>query len=255
MTDSSPERLDFCWPEGKRAAVSVSFDDARPSQVDRGLPILDAHGVKATFYVSLDALKGRLDAWRGALANGHEIGNHSLRHPCSGNFPFARDNPLESYTLERVEEELLAANDAIEEALGVRPETFAYPCGQTLVGRGEGSRSYVPVVARHFTVGRRAFDETHNHPLFCDLACATGLDLDCADIEGAMQLIRAALDDNGWLIFMGHDVSDEGRQVTRAHVLDEVCRYAGDPANGLWMDTVVAVGRYIARWRSTARPV
>ena len=39
------------WLEGKTAALSLTFDDARLSQVDQGLPLLDAYGVKATFYV------------------------------------------------------------------------------------------------------------------------------------------------------------------------------------------------------------
>jgi hypothetical protein len=240
---SSPD--EFAWPGGRRAAVSLSFDDARPSQVDVGLPVLDRYGVKGTFYVSLSNAVQRLDAWRAAARVGHEIGNHSLRHACSGNFDFARANPLESYTLERMERELLQANGQIEEILGARPVTFAYPCGQTFVGRGEGLRSYVPVVARHFLVGRRAFDEVHNHPVYCDLARATSLDLDCASFEDAMAMIERAAGDDGWVIFMCHDVGEGGRQTTLADVLDEVCRYAADPANGIWIDTVATVGSFV----------
>ena len=42
---------DFAWPEGKRAAVSLSFDDARASQVDTGTALLNRYDVKATFLV------------------------------------------------------------------------------------------------------------------------------------------------------------------------------------------------------------
>jgi peptidoglycan/xylan/chitin deacetylase (PgdA/CDA1 family) len=168
----------FHWPEGRQAAVSLSFDDARLSQVDLGLGVLDACGVKATFYVSIGNLRQRLDGWRAAAAAGHEIGNHTLTHPCSGNFPFARGKALEDYTLDGMEAELLGANDEIRRLLGVVPRTFAYPCGQTYVGRGPGVQSYVPLVARHFLVGRAAFNETHNDPGFCDLAQAFSLDGD-----------------------------------------------------------------------------
>ena len=41
----------FPWPEGKRFALSLSFDDARASCLDHGIPLLNTHGVKATFYV------------------------------------------------------------------------------------------------------------------------------------------------------------------------------------------------------------
>ena len=37
------------WPKGKEAAISLSFDDARFSQVDRGTALLDSMQVKATF--------------------------------------------------------------------------------------------------------------------------------------------------------------------------------------------------------------
>jgi peptidoglycan/xylan/chitin deacetylase (PgdA/CDA1 family) len=39
------------WPDGKRTATGLSCDDARPSLVDAGVPVLDRHGLKATFYV------------------------------------------------------------------------------------------------------------------------------------------------------------------------------------------------------------
>jgi len=62
------------WPEGKRAAVSLTFDDARPSQIDTGLPLLEKLGVRATFFVSPNNLEKRLEGWKRAAAQGHEIG-------------------------------------------------------------------------------------------------------------------------------------------------------------------------------------
>ncbi len=244
------ERQEFAWPGGARAAVSFSFDDARPTQLDRGVAILNAHGVRGTFYVSLDNVRRRPDEWRRLADDGHEIGNHTLHHPCSANFPWARDHALEDYCLERMEAELLAANEAIEGVLGVRPQTFAYPCGQTFVGRGESLASYIPLVARHFVVGRRAFDEIHNDPLYCDLAQATSLDLDRAGLDHAMGLVRAAVVDGGWLILMSHEVAPAGGQATRPDVLEALCRHVTDPASGLWVDTVVAVGGHVRHARA-----
>ncbi len=176
---------------------------------------------------------------------GHEIGNHTLHHPCSANFPWSREHALEDYCLDRMEAELLAANEAIEGICGVRPRTFAYPCGQTFVGRGEALASYIPLVARHFIVGRHAFDETSNDPIYCDLARAASRDLDRADLGHAMSLVQAAAADGGWLILMSHEVAPAGGQATRPGVLEALCRYATDPANGLWADTVAAVGSYV----------
>jgi peptidoglycan-N-acetylglucosamine deacetylase len=93
----------FQWPRGKRAAISLSFGDARLSQIDRGIAILDKHGVKATFYVSPDGLRKRLSGWRAAVEAGHEIGNHTVHHPCTGNFSWSRGHALEDYDLPRMD--------------------------------------------------------------------------------------------------------------------------------------------------------
>ncbi|MBI2194553.1 MAG: polysaccharide deacetylase family protein [Planctomycetes bacterium] len=240
----------FQWPDGRRVAVSLSFDDARLSQVDRGLPILDAHGVKATFYVSFSSLEKRLEGWRRAAASGHEIGNHTVTHPCSGNFRFARSNALEDYTLERMEKELTDASDRIERLLGVRPRTFAYPCGQKFVGRGENVRSYVPLIARHFVVGRGFLDETHNSPVWSDLAQATGVEFDGTSFEKLQARIDQAAGDGGWLILAGHEIGDDGRQTVLASTLDALCRHARQPSSGIWLDTVAAIGSYVLARRA-----
>ena len=245
MSDEQPT---FRWPDGKRAALSLTFDDARASQVDRGMAILDAHGVKATFYVSIGGAEQRLDGWKAALANGHEIGNHSLSHMCSGNFGFAR-KCLEDCTLEEMEADLLGGSDAIERLLGIRPATFAYPCGQTFVGRGEGTKSYVPLVARQFLAGRNAFDETHNAPGFCDLAHLFGVDGDDHGFQWLKAYVDRAVTQGGWLIFLGHEIREAGRQVTHADALDALCRYATDPANGIWIDTVAAICGHVKHTR------
>ncbi len=242
----------FRWPDGKRAALSLSFDDARLSQTDCALPILDAHCVKATFYVSPAAVEQRIRQWHKAIEHGHEIGNHTMNHPCSGNFAFARSRALEDYTLERMEEELLSANDAIEHLLGVQPITFAYPCGQKFVGRGEEVQSYVPLVARHFLVGRSAFDEIHNDPTFVDLAQATALDADGASFEQIKAMIDHALEDGGWLILLGHEAGTGGRQTVLAEVLEKLCCYVQNPENGIWMETVATIGNHIAQTRKDA---
>ena len=239
----------FQWPEGVRGAVSLTFDDARLSQADVGLPLLDEYGVKGTFYVSPELLKKRLTAWKKALANGHEIGNHSLRHPCTGNFRWARHKALEDYTLAQMREELEGANAEVEAALGVRPATFAYPCGQTYVGRGRELKSYVPLVAEMFLAGRGWMGEGANDPAFCDPAQLLGMELDGLDFAVAKKLIDKAVEDGMWLVLAGHEIGEGGRQTVRADTLRAICEYASDPANGIWIDTVENVTRYIQRSR------
>lgn len=241
----------WTWPDGKRVALSLTFDDARPSQVDQGIPILDAHGVKATFYVSPARLSDRLEGWQAAVAAGHEIANHTLTHPCSANFAFARGNALEDMTLDQMEADILGANGTIERLLGVAPTTFAYPCGQTYVGRGTGVASYVPLVAAHFLAGRGAFNEAHNDPRYCDLAQLFGMAMDDVPFLYLKALLDHAIDGGGgWLVLFGHDVGpDGGRQVTRTDTLDALCQYAADAGSGIWVDTVEAVASYVRKVR------
>src|SRR4051812_42358810 len=109
----------FKWPDGKQTAISLTFDDARFSQVDTGTALLDSYGIKATFFVVPSNLEERLEGWKKAVAKGHEIGNHTMHHPCTGNFLWSRENALENYTLDDMRHELFECNKRVKELLGV----------------------------------------------------------------------------------------------------------------------------------------
>jgi len=51
----------FSWPGGQVAAISLSFDDGRYTQVERGTAMLDSLKIKATFYVVPSAVEERLE--------------------------------------------------------------------------------------------------------------------------------------------------------------------------------------------------
>ena len=240
----------FQWPEGKRAAISLSFDDARLSQIDVGMALLNRYEVKATFYVSLSNVEQRLEGWRAAVAAGHEIGNHTFSHPCTGNFDWSRQNPLEAYTLERMRAELVEANRRLMELLGVTPQTFAYPCGQTFVSRGADTQSYVPLVAEMFLAGRGWQAECANAPHFCDLAQVMGRALDDLTFEQLQPLLEDVRESGQWLLFAGHEIGQPAaRQTTYVSTLEQLLQYVGDPENELWIAPVVTVARYIDEQR------
>jgi len=240
----------FPWPDGKRVAVSLSFDDGRPSQVDRGLDVLNPTGVKVTFFVVPENVKKRLDGWKRAVASGHEIANHSLTHPCTGNFPWSSQNALEGYSLEKMSQQLDDANAEIQSLLGVRMVTFAYPCGQKFVGRGRQLKSYVPLIGEKFLVGRGFMDEYFNDPAFVDMAQAGGTVSDDLDYIQLVKLISQAAAQGAWIIFAGHDIGEKGFQVTDATALTALCKYMQEPANGVWVDTVEKIGRYVQQQRT-----
>ncbi len=241
----------FVWPPGKRAAVSLTFDDSRSTQIEAGIPLLNAHGVKASFYATIARLTPAAARWREAIAAGHEVGNHTVNHPCSCNFGWGTPHVLEEYTLESMERELLAANQQLEELVGVRPASFAYPCGQKFVGRGEQVRSYVPLIARHFLAGRGFRDESCNAPACCDLAQLFGVDYDGMSFAEVKGWLEATAQRGGWLVLAGHDMAVDQRQAVSRATLEETCAYLQDPANGFWVDTVARIAAYVQQQRET----
>lgn len=211
-----------------------------------GIPILDRFGIKGTFYVLPRNLKGRIAKWKKAAANGHEIGNHSLNHPCTGNFDWQTpDSMLENYTLGRMKNELRRANRLLRSALGVSPTSYAYCCGQNFVGRGVHLKSYAPLVAKLFVVGQAGFSETYANPTRCDLAQVPSIKFDNKTFEELMVTLDSALSDGSWLILMGHEVGDiRAKQTTSASALQKLCSCLRRLPE-VWVDTVTAVGRYV----------
>jgi peptidoglycan/xylan/chitin deacetylase (PgdA/CDA1 family) len=243
----------FSWPEGKTIAVSLSFDDARHSQVDKGTALLDQYGVKATFFVVPAQVEERLDGWRHVVANGHEIGNHTRTHPCSGNYVWSRQKALENFSLKEMRQELESCNGQIERLLGVVPGVFAYPCGHTYVGRGTKTKSYVPLVSKHFFAARTYRDNISNDPAYCDLAQLTGIDMDEKDFGEILQRLEYAKQHHHWVILGGHEIGESGHQTTRLSMLKELLDYASNPSNGIWIAPVGTVARYLHERRRNSK--
>ena len=234
----------FAWPKEMRCAVSLTFDDARLTQIEAGIPILDRFGLRGTFYVLVPEVLKFHEAWRTAVSHGHEVGNHTINHPCSANFVWCK-NHLEKYTLQQMCDEFDHADEAIHRALGIWPKTFAYPCGNKFVGRGDQTRSYVPLVNGHFLAGRGFRDETPNNPQLCDLAQLAGVDADRHSFEVLKHWIDRTLEVGGWLCFVNHDVSPTLAQGIKPDTLAQVCDYLKQHT-GVWVDTIANIAQYVA---------
>lgn len=142
----------FAWPDGRRAAVSLSYDDALDSQLDIAIPALDRYGFKGSFYIPLaNATVGtRLADWRAAARNGHELGNHTLFHQCSGSAP-GRDwvepqRDLDTTTAAQMRDQVLLANTLLAAIDGGTRRTLTLPCGESKAKDGD----YATLVNDHF---------------------------------------------------------------------------------------------------------
>lgn len=242
--------LPFPWPEGKKMAISLTFDDARVTNPIEGTDLLDKYGAKATFFILPSNVKKDLPNWQKAVKNGHEMGNHSILHPCSGNFPWSRENALETYTMDDMRQELLEANRQIKDLLGITPKTYAYPCGLTYIGRGKNTQSFVPLIDELFLAGRSWRDEAPADPNYGDLAKLTGMEMDGKDFEEILPLIKQAHRDSQWLILAGHETQADGNQTTRLATLEKIIQYAQDPANGIWLAPMGEIAEYVKAKRA-----
>jgi peptidoglycan/xylan/chitin deacetylase (PgdA/CDA1 family) len=237
------------WPDGKRAAVSLTFDDARPSQVDNGLALLDGHGIRASFYVSPSNLMERRDGWKKAVAAGHELGNHTMHHPCTGHYKWSREHAIENMTLATMENEIVTANAVILHLTGYKALTFGYPCDQTWVGRGAAVQSYVPLVAKHFICGRGGMPEgTPVDPEWLDLALVPCVGSDGRSLDELKTAVERAVEAGSWLVPCGHEIGNPGFQVTDAGVLDAFCGWLKG-RNDILVGTVAEVAGIIREKR------
>ena len=234
------------WPGSDRCALSISFDDARDSQPRALLPLLDRLGVRATFFVLPDPVERDPGPWREVVAAGHEIGNHTATHPCSANNPWSRHRGLEQLTLADFTRELDEAEQRIEATLGVTPRVFAYPCGNTFVGRGRATRSLVPLVAERFVAGRTFNDTVANAPRHCDLAQVAAVAVDCIDIHQLRPQLEATIADRAWLVVGGHEVGPNlAPETTKLATLEAAVEWCRE--HRVWVDTVGAVAARVAQ--------
>jgi peptidoglycan/xylan/chitin deacetylase (PgdA/CDA1 family) len=236
------------WPGGARAAVSLSFDDARVSQLTEGVPLLRELGLRVTFYLTGSAVGSHGPEWKAAAAAGHELGNHTMTHPCTGHYEWSRAHALEQYTAATMEAEIVEANRVISEATGVTPVTFAYPCGQSFFGRGAAASSYIPTVARLFRAGRGFGDGMGNDLAMIDPARLLAVSTDDRTFDELRPLVDQAIAQGRWLVLGGHDIGiTPGPQVTRVETLRALAAYLKDPSRGVWVGTVAEVAARLAK--------
>jgi hypothetical protein len=63
--------------------------------------------------------------------------------------------------------------------------------------------------------------------------------------EDMKKLATTAAERRSWLVFAGHEIGPSGNQTTQSAALEQFLVYAADPANGVWLDTVAAVAKYV----------
>jgi peptidoglycan/xylan/chitin deacetylase (PgdA/CDA1 family) len=125
------------WPGGRQVAVVLTYDDALSSHLDIAIPALDENGLKGTFFLTGNALTPeQIERWRAAAADGHELGNHTIRHACpQASYPPARKlDTSEAYDVEMMLAEIRTMNTMLAAIDGKSQHSYATPCGQHMAG-------------------------------------------------------------------------------------------------------------------------
>ena len=191
LVTTKPARLDL-----ERPLLTISFDDAPISAAEAGAAILERHGARGTYFISAglggqESHLGRyttLDDVARLAAAGHEIACHTFSHLDCGK---AKANSIAAE---------LDANLQALRAVGVTPQTFAYPYGDV-------SPWAKALINERFIAGRAL-----HHGLIAsgtDLNQAPGVGIEGADGEiVALTWMTRAAQAKAWLVLYTHDVRD-----------------------------------------------
>ncbi|MBQ1024021.1 polysaccharide deacetylase family protein [Micromonospora sp. C95] len=100
--------------------IALTIDDGpHPRWTPPLLDLLDAHGIRATFFLIGDRVREHPELARRIMAAGHPIGNHSMTHP----------QPFAALPRPALRAEIDRTQRAIEDATGVTPRLFRAPGG------------------------------------------------------------------------------------------------------------------------------
>ncbi len=195
---------------GKACAVSLTYDDALNVHLDNVVPILDSLGLKATFYLSgfFPAFRERVSDWKLVAAKGHELGNHTLFHPCMGKLPGREwvkpDYDLGNYTMQRLVDEIRMASTLLEALDGKSKRSFAYPCGETKIG----GASYIDEIRNDFIAARGVKGEMPRIDEI-DLFNVGSYVVNGQSGEELIDLVKQAMMRNALIVFLFHGVEGE----------------------------------------------
>jgi sialate O-acetylesterase len=191
-------------------AVVLTYDDALNTHMDAVVPLLDSLGFKGSFYVSGSSpgLTERVGEWTAVAREGHELGNHTLFHPCDGTAPGREWVPaeydLKGYTVRRMVDEVTAANTLLEAMDGKKERTFAYPCGD----RKAGDSSYVAQI-EHLFIGARGVTGRMERLAGLDLYDVGSYVINGQKGEELIGLVNRAMAEQALLVFLFHGVGGE----------------------------------------------
>lgn len=238
---------------GRKCAVVLTYDDALNVHLDNVIPVLDSLDFKATFYLPgrSPVLNDRISEWRTAASNGHELGNHTLFHPCHGK-SMDRDwvNPdydLDDYTPGRIASEIRVANTLLKAIDGKEERTFAYSCGENTAGDSIFTDLIRDkfVAARTTQVRMNKLDET-------DLFNLGAMGINGQSGEELIERVKEAKAKGALIIFLFHGVGGEHSLNVALEEHNKLLYFLKRNEKDIWVAPLVNVAKYMATCKRPA---
>ena len=242
---------EFKWPNDTLAAVCLTYDDGIDVHLDNAVPDLDAVKLKGTFFIPGNATSfyNRMEEWRAAAANGHEIGNHTLFHPCLKIPEYTNErewleNPdrmLENYTVPRIVDELKLANTLLYAVDGKKERTYAYTCYDTVAGGKTYINDIRPLVLAGRIGGDRIVPDMKSLDLHKIPSLVSGEE---TTADNLISVIEKAADAGTMAVITFHGVG--GAYInTNRDVHHELLAYLDSNRKRLWIATFLEIVKHI----------
>lgn len=132
---SEEKKVDYGWMDEYDAIICLTYDDGMVTQYQNALPHLNQYNLKGTFYINNVSTREAVAAWRDASKAGHELGNHTLFHPCPKSLGWLEEVTTDYYTVDIMMDEIKTVNAILDltEQEG-KKRSFAYPCNNMFLG-------------------------------------------------------------------------------------------------------------------------
>jgi peptidoglycan/xylan/chitin deacetylase (PgdA/CDA1 family) len=243
----------FRWPAGRQGAVTLSYDDAIVSHFESVAPQLEKAGLRGTFYIQADSagFRQHTDRWRQVAQAGHELGNHSLHHPCRKDRPdqhtwLSDDYNLSDYTPDRWLAEMRLANLILYLVDGKTERTFGNTCCDNYVGPLDNRTCLETLIPQLFVGGRGEFVSKPVDPATVNFANFGHYSGDSKSFEQLRDEIEAAVRDGKWIFYMFHGVGKGTHSLyIEAEEHAKLVAYLGANKDRIWTAPAVDVARYL----------
>jgi len=231
--------------KGRKCAVVLTYDDALTEHITKAIPALNVLGLKATFYITdFGGLQAQIPAWRSSAAAGHELGNHTMTHPCEGGRPgreFVKpDYDLTKYTLRRITDDIRTMNTVLTAIDGKTRRTFAYPCGDTKIG----GVPYIDGMKNAF-VGARGVSPAITGADKVDLYNINSFMVNGQSGEELIAQVKQAEAKQGVLVFLFHGVGGGHSLNVSLPAHRQLLTYLKQHEKDIWIAPMVDVAEFI----------